>query len=55
MSKESREAGLGRTFFGHAEERRMAKPEAAPRRGRFVPEARDRARLLPRLREAARR
>lgn len=55
MSKESREAGLHRVFFSYAGEREQAKRHAPPRQGRFIPEASDLARLLPRLESAPRR
>lgn len=55
MSKESRDAGLHRVFFSYVGEREQAKRHAPPRRGRFVPEASDLARLLPSLEGAPRR
>ena len=55
MSKESRETGLHRVFHSYAGEREQAKRAEAPRRGRFIPEASDVARLLPRLETAPRR
>lgn len=49
------EPGLGEKLFSYAEERKGTKAEVAPPPLRFVPEARDFKRLLPRLREATRR
>ena len=55
MTASSPEEGVGKVFFSYAEERKGTKTEAAPRPLRFVPDARDLDRLLPRLREATRR
>lgn len=53
VCKEPREE-VGRLMYGAQKEQR-AKREAPQRPGRFVPEARDSARLLPRLQGAFRR
>ena len=50
-----KEFDVGKTYYSYAEERKGTKTEAAPPPLRFVPDARDLDRLLPRLREAARR
>ena len=51
----SKEVDVGRVFFRYTDERKGTKAEVAPPPLRFVPEARDYDRLLPRLREATRR
>lgn len=51
----SKERDVGRVFFSYADREKRAKREAPPRAGRFVPEPRDHARLMPRLRGATRR
>lgn len=55
MSASTPEPELGKKFFSLTEERKGTKSEAVPPPLRFVPEARDLERLLPRLREAGRR
>jgi hypothetical protein len=49
------EPELGKVFHSYHEERKGTKQETAPPPLRFVPEGKDYARLLPRLREAGRR
>ncbi len=51
----SKEVDVGRVLFSYAQNEKRAKSERAQRRGTFVPEARDDARLMPRLRGAPRR
>jgi len=50
-----KEVEVGRVFFSYTDERKGTKTEVAPPPLRFVPDARDLDRLLPRLREATRR
>lgn len=51
----SKEIDVGKVFYSYSEERKGTKTETAPPPSRFVPEAHDMIRLLPRLREAGRR
>lgn len=54
MCKESAKHGLGVRYHGTAE-REKAKRDEPLKRGRFVPDAQDIARLRPRLVECSRR
>ena len=51
----SKEIEVGKVFFSYAEERQTKAADELKAERAFVPEARDDARLLPRLREAVRR
>jgi len=53
MCKESALRGLGRRFHGTEKEQR-AKPEKAPKRGRFIADCQDHSRLLSHLRSRPR-
>ena len=55
MRKESPERGLGRMYHSAGPRFEKAKREEPTRRGAFVPDSTDVARLLPRLAAAPRR